>query len=312
MKAPIVFVSHASEDKAFVVPLGERLRSDGVDAWVDNWEIAVGDSLVDKIFSDGIGQCDAFLIVLSQISITKPWVREELNAGMVEAIERKAKILSIKLDDCDVPVVLKSRKWLRIDRGSYESEYRELLGAIFGHQNKPPLGTVPNLIAQQIAGFSPDESRVLRLLVEVAAASDGLAQVDAAYALATLSGLDPQAIRDAIEMLSSDGMISVQWFLGRNFMARVSPRGWVEYAGKLLGFDVDTDLRLILSAVASDGACNGNVLSTKTGLNVCHLVLGVKYLEQVGHLHVDYALGGPLVGMYSIRCTPQGRRAARQ
>src|SRR5664279_2520221 len=145
MKPPIVFMSHASEDKPIVTGLSTRLRSDGVDAWVDQWEIAVGDKLVDKIFSEGIGKCNAFLIVLSVTSVRKRWVQEELNSGVVEAIERSAKLLPVRIDDCDVPTALKSRKWLNMNPESYESEYRELLGAIFGNQNKPPLGAVPSI-----------------------------------------------------------------------------------------------------------------------------------------------------------------------
>jgi hypothetical protein len=53
--APKLFISHASEDKArFVLPFAEGLRADGIDAWVDRWEIRPGDSLVQKIFDEGI------------------------------------------------------------------------------------------------------------------------------------------------------------------------------------------------------------------------------------------------------------------
>jgi hypothetical protein len=42
---PHVFISHASEDKdRFVLRFAERLRSNGVNAWVDIWEVLSGDS----------------------------------------------------------------------------------------------------------------------------------------------------------------------------------------------------------------------------------------------------------------------------
>src|SRR4051794_20083808 len=48
---PKVFVSHASEDKQrFVERFAARLRENGVDAWLDEWEMKPGDSLVDRIF----------------------------------------------------------------------------------------------------------------------------------------------------------------------------------------------------------------------------------------------------------------------
>jgi hypothetical protein len=60
--APKAFMSHAWEDK---------------DRFV-----------VDRIFDEGIKRADIFIVVLSRLSVDKPWVREELNAGMVKKIAR--------------------------------------------------------------------------------------------------------------------------------------------------------------------------------------------------------------------------------
>ncbi len=66
MSAPKVFVSHASEDKErFVVEFARRLRENGVDAWLDQWEMKPGDSLVDKIFEEGLKEARAVIVVLS-------------------------------------------------------------------------------------------------------------------------------------------------------------------------------------------------------------------------------------------------------
>ena len=48
---------HASEDKErFVLEFASKLRQNGVDAWVDKWEMKLGDSLVHKIFEEGTKQ----------------------------------------------------------------------------------------------------------------------------------------------------------------------------------------------------------------------------------------------------------------
>lgn len=81
---PQVFISHASDDKErFVINFALKLRQNGVDAWLDEWEIRPGDSPVDKIF-EGIKNADTIIIVLSQASIVKPWVKEELNASTIK------------------------------------------------------------------------------------------------------------------------------------------------------------------------------------------------------------------------------------
>ena len=71
---PKVFISYASEDKPFVLEFAKRLRAKGVDAWVYEWEVLPGDKLIERIFEEGIGQCDVFVIVLSLDSVKKPWV----------------------------------------------------------------------------------------------------------------------------------------------------------------------------------------------------------------------------------------------
>ena len=80
---PKVFISHASEDKdRFVTSFATKLRENGVDAWFDRWEILPGDSLVDKI-NEGLKEAQAVIIILSNFSVNKPWVREELNTSIV-------------------------------------------------------------------------------------------------------------------------------------------------------------------------------------------------------------------------------------
>jgi hypothetical protein len=149
---PKVFVSHASEDKdRFVIPFSKKLREKGIDAWVDNWEILPGDSLVDKIFDDGIKNAEAFIIVLSEISVKKPWVREELNASFIKRIEKRCKIIPILIDACEVPECLKSTLWERIKSlEDYSESLEKIIRAIFEHREKPVLGEPPKFVKTKI------------------------------------------------------------------------------------------------------------------------------------------------------------------
>lgn len=66
---PRAFISHASEDKSgFVIEFATKLRAAGVDAWVDFWAIRAGDSLVGKIFSQGIDEADVFIVASSTVA----------------------------------------------------------------------------------------------------------------------------------------------------------------------------------------------------------------------------------------------------
>jgi len=64
-----VFVSHSAKDKAAVRPLADRLRTDGLKVWFDEWNIKPGDSIPAKI-EDGlvrINPKDARVHVVSRI-----------------------------------------------------------------------------------------------------------------------------------------------------------------------------------------------------------------------------------------------------
>ena len=124
-RSPRVFVSHASEDKArFVLDFATRLRANGVDAWLDRWEMGPGDSLVEKIFEEGLKSADAIVIVVSHNSVEKRWVKEELDAAMVHKIERAARLIPVVIDDCTVPEPLKTVLWERIhDLQNYDDSF---------------------------------------------------------------------------------------------------------------------------------------------------------------------------------------------
>ncbi|HVU08078.1 MAG TPA: toll/interleukin-1 receptor domain-containing protein [Verrucomicrobiae bacterium] len=92
--APTAFISHATEDKQrFVFEFAKKLRANGVEAWLDAWEIKAGDSLVGKIFEEGIKNASAFIIIILATSINKPWVREELDSGMVGKIAKTCRLM---------------------------------------------------------------------------------------------------------------------------------------------------------------------------------------------------------------------------
>ena len=92
-----------------------QLRENGVDVWLDQWEMKPGDSLVDKIFEEGLKEARAVIIVLSTTSVQKPWVREELNASVVNRISRGTKLIPVVIDECEVPESLRSTVWQKVD-----------------------------------------------------------------------------------------------------------------------------------------------------------------------------------------------------
>jgi hypothetical protein len=170
---PKVFISHASEDKKrFVIDFASKLRNNGIDAWLDKWEMLPGDSLIDKIFEEGIKNADVMIIVLSNNSVSKKWVKEELNAGIVKKIEKNTKIIPVIIDDCVIPESLKSTVWQRISNiSSYDEEFEIIKNSIFGIYQIPNLGKIPNYASTAISvipDFTKEDTIVLKEVCEKA------------------------------------------------------------------------------------------------------------------------------------------------
>jgi hypothetical protein len=169
--APLLFISHGSEDKPmFVLPLAESLYRHGVRAWLDRWEIRPGDSLVSKIFDEGLGKADAFVVVLSETSVVKPWVREELNAAVVARIERSSRLIPVRLDQVEVPNALRGTLWIDANRTpeSAAQVAAQIARLIHGQDPRPALGPMPaHLKARsRVPGLGDEEHAVMRVLLE--------------------------------------------------------------------------------------------------------------------------------------------------
>ena len=76
-----IFLSHNRNDKPFVRKLGHRLAVAGVKVWVDEAEMRLGDSLIEKIQA-AIKESDFVGAVLSPDSVTSTWVQRELNMAL--------------------------------------------------------------------------------------------------------------------------------------------------------------------------------------------------------------------------------------
>lgn len=124
-----VFISHSHQDKEFVDKLAAQLVLHKAYVWLDRWEIKVGESLLDKV-QGAIRSASALIIVLSKASVASEWCRKELNAGLMRELEEKrVVVLPLLLDNCDMPVFLKDKKYADF-REDFDAGLQETLIAI--------------------------------------------------------------------------------------------------------------------------------------------------------------------------------------
>lgn len=106
-----IFICHASEDKSAAREIARFFKGLGSGVWFDEWEIKVGDSIVQRI--DGaLGKATHLLLLLSKHSVEKPWVKKEFSAALMRQLSNNSiTILPIRLDDCQLPAILADIKY---------------------------------------------------------------------------------------------------------------------------------------------------------------------------------------------------------
>ncbi len=215
-----VFISHASEDKErFVLDFATKLRAKGVDAWVDKWEMYPGDSLVNKIFEEGIKDAKAIIIILSKYSVDKPWVKEEINASFVKRVNQGSKLVPVIIDDCSIPVCLQSTVWVKIkDINNYDSDLERIVMSIYGQQDKPPIGNPP-FYAQTIIDIVPNLTKVDSLVLKIScekAIELGHPGIDTESIWKRVESLNVpiEEFRETIEILDEKGYIKAMKVIG--------------------------------------------------------------------------------------------------
>ncbi|UVK55211.1 toll/interleukin-1 receptor domain-containing protein [Mesorhizobium sp. AR02] len=127
----IAFLSHSSADKPFIRQLAADLTANGIDVWLDEQRIRVGDSIPEKI-AQGLAGADFFLIGMSNHSANSPWVQKELNNALVNEVQRrKVHILPLKLDDSPIPQIIADKKYADFSK-SYKAGLEDLLTSLRG------------------------------------------------------------------------------------------------------------------------------------------------------------------------------------
>jgi hypothetical protein len=251
MDAPRVFLSHASEDKQrFVLAFATALRAGGLDVWVDQWEMLPGDSIVKRIFTEGIDDAVAVVVVLSTNSIDKRWVQEELDAAVVKRINDDSRLIPVVLDGLvpeQIPAPIRHLLWVPVaDAAVIDEPARAVVEAVFGVHDKPAVGSPPAYVnpdEHQVAGLSRSDSLVLKAAGDEAVRDFGEMFQTAEF----LSGLEILGITEAaglesLEVLDHDGYLALHRTSGSGIEGmssfQLASAGFEQYLGTYVdGYD---------------------------------------------------------------------------
>jgi len=95
-KAPIVFISHATEDRESTQVLASELESRGVRTWLAYRDVGVGSNYAEEIVKAIVG-ADYLLVVLSESAIESPHIRREVTIG----IDRGIPLLPVNMSESE-------------------------------------------------------------------------------------------------------------------------------------------------------------------------------------------------------------------
>lgn len=124
-----IFISYSHDDYEFVEALAHALIDKRYYLWLDKWQLTAGDSIVEKVQS-ALTKAEAILVILSSKSVNSNWCKKELNSGLIREIdESKVILLPILIEECDIPLFLREKKYADF-RNSFEDGLKDILDAL--------------------------------------------------------------------------------------------------------------------------------------------------------------------------------------
>lgn len=133
MSGPKVFISYSHNDSEWVREFANTLKDLNVAVWLDEWEIAAGESLVEAL-ETGLRGSDVIVAVISPNNVASPNVLFELGFA-VGMGKRLVPILSRDVVTSTIPFDLRSRRFLI--QGRPDETAREVAAALKREEENP-------------------------------------------------------------------------------------------------------------------------------------------------------------------------------
>jgi hypothetical protein len=119
-KKLLIFLSHASQDKAPVRELCERLKADGFDPWLDEERLLPGMNW-DMEIEKALRASDSILLCFSSLSVEKEgYIQREYKRAMryqEEKPEGVIYVIPVRLDKCDLPYFIREVQFVDFPDG---------------------------------------------------------------------------------------------------------------------------------------------------------------------------------------------------
>ncbi len=130
-----VFLSHSSKDKPIVKAIAERLKSDGLRIWFDEWEIKPGDSIPAKI-EEGLECSRVMVLCMSSNAFGSDWTQLEHGTFRFnDPLNNSRRLIPIRLDETPIKNSLKQFYYINWLEPNREQDYEKLFEACRASKN---------------------------------------------------------------------------------------------------------------------------------------------------------------------------------
>jgi len=106
MSAETIFVSYSSKDRPFALGLVKELKKLGVNVWIDQLGIGLGENW-DNAIEEALERSETFMLILSPTSVESPNVQDEVSI----AINTQKKMVPILIKECKLPMRWQRRQY---------------------------------------------------------------------------------------------------------------------------------------------------------------------------------------------------------
>lgn len=114
-RPPSVFVSYSHADKAAARAIADRLTELGTRVWLDEQELRVGDSIVERV-TRAIADVHFVVAIVSENSVSSHWCQKELALAISGGLNRAGvKVLPLRLGAVEMPASIADTYHLRVD-----------------------------------------------------------------------------------------------------------------------------------------------------------------------------------------------------
>lgn len=317
--SPKIFICHSSEDKeAFVENFANNLFKKGIYAWVDKYEIKLGESIIEKV-NEGLKNSDKGVIIFSKNLNNSLFTMAEVDSLIYKGIYEKSYfIIPIIIDDdVEIPELINHISGVKINNlKDYDNELNRICDIIFGRYEFSVLGELPSYYKlNQIPNCTKQDTEIFRKMGNYCLDNGFDAELDVALLdigreylddILDKTSIDQEEVEDVLvdtlDVLEEHGYIkSYGANVGLQFVSKgFTSKGFYFYFKNFID-NSDKICKEVMSAIYNDKKFNVAELVNSCGISLNLVYALLRLFKEKEFIICD--------NQYNIlKITPKGKR----